>query len=252
MKNYYLGMIGFAAAMIASSANAADLRAPVNKAPAMAPAAYNWTGCYLGISGGGNWGSSRVTSASGEFSGLPITNDFDLSGGLLGGTVGCNYQVGSWVFGVENDLSWTNKTGTGRDIPPFNVAATNELKEKWIDTLRGRAGFAWDRAFLYATGGVAFAGTSLTVCGPGACANDSQTRTGWTLGAGLEYAVWENVSLKLEYLHVDFGTDRYMNPAITVPGVGTFDTRDVRLTDDIVRAGVNWRFSSGGLFGARY
>ena len=252
MKKYCLGVIGLAVAVVASSANAADLRTPVYKAPpTMAPTAYNWSGCYIGIEGGGSWGRSSSTAASGTLSGLALTSS-DLSGALLGGTVGCNYQVSSWLFGIEDDLSWTNKRGTANDLPPFNVAATNDFREKWIDTLRGRAGFAWDRALLYATGGVAFAGTSVTVCGPFACASDSQTRTGWTVGGGIEYAVWENVSLKLEYLHVDFGTSRYINPPVTVPGVFNIVTRDIRLTDEIVRAGLNWRFNSGGPIVARY
>jgi outer membrane immunogenic protein len=251
MNRYFLGLAGLAVAVVASSANAADLRTPVYKAPpAVAPAAYNWSGCYIGIEGGGNWGRSSSTAASGTLSGLRLTSS-DLSGGLLGGTVGCNYQVSTWVFGIEDDLSWTNKRGSANDLPPFNVTATNEFKEKWIDTLRGRFGFAWDRALFYATGGVAFADTSLTVCGV-VCASDSRTRTGWTVGGGIEYAVWENVSLKLEYLHVDFGTARYIDPPVTVPGVLNIVTRDVRLTDDIVRAGLNWRFNWGGPVVARY
>jgi len=224
------------------TAMAADL-APVYKAPP-APIAYSWTGCYLGIEGGGNWGQSRHTSAglpNPANAGLPIDNTFDLSGALVGGTVGCNYQINSWVMGIENDASWANKSGSANDIPPFNVAAVSQTSEKWIDTLRGRLGFTWNRALLYGTGGAAFAGTSVTVCGPFVCASDSRSRVGWVAGVGLEYAAWENVSLKIEYLHADFGTERYIDPPVIGPAT-TIVTRDVSLTDDIVRAGVNWRF----------
>ena len=67
---------------------------------------------------------------------------------------------------------------------------------------------------LYATGGAAFAGTAVSICSPvaGVCVGDSQTRSGWVAGAGVEYAVWENLSLKLEYLHADFGTGQYIDP----------------------------------------
>ena len=223
------------------TAMAADL-GPVYKGPA--PIAYSWTGCYLGIEGGANWGQSRHISAglpNPANAGLPIDNTFDLSGALVGGTVGCNYQINSWVMGIENDASWTNKSGSANDIPPFNVAAVSQTSEKWIDTLRGRLGFTWNRALLYGTGGAAFAGTSVTVCGPFVCASDSRSRVGWVAGVGLEYAAWENVSLKIEYLHADFGTERYIDPPVIGPAT-TIVTRDVSLTDDIVRAGVNWRF----------
>jgi len=83
------------------------------------------------------------------------------------------------------------------------------------------------------------------------CVGDSKSRAGWAAGAGIEYAVWENLSLKLEYLHADFGTTEYINPAVRI-GNSNFTTRDVRLTDDIVRAGLNWRFNWAGPVVARY
>jgi hypothetical protein len=80
--------------------------------------------------------------------GVPITNNFGMSGGLLGGTAGCNYQFKNIVFSVENDLSWTSNTGSGSDIPPFIAGTTSSTNEKWLDSLRGRVGFACDRLFL--------------------------------------------------------------------------------------------------------
>jgi outer membrane immunogenic protein len=228
--------------LASGTAMAADL-GPVYKATAE-PVAYTWTGCYLGIEGGGNWGRSQHTSAglpNPANAGLPINNTFGLSGGLVGGTIGCNYQISSWVIGIENDASWTNKSGSANDIPPFNVAAVSQTSEKWIDTLRGRLGFTWNRALLYGTAGATFAGSSVTVCGVVQCASDSRSSVGWVAGVGLEYAVWENVAVKIEYLHADFGTERYIDPPVTGGGF-TIVTRDVSLTDDIVRAGVNWRF----------
>ena len=137
-----------------------------------------------------------------------------MRGALAGGTVGCNYQVSTFVFGVENDFAWTNKSGSAPDIPPFNVRATSQTSEKWIDTLRGRLGVAWDRLLVYGTGGGAFADTAVNICSPLRCVGDSQSRTGWAAGAGIEYAVWANLSLKLEYLHADFGTAQYINPPV--------------------------------------
>lgn len=225
---------------------AADLPGRTYKAPPMmAPASASWSGCYVGAEGGGAWGSSRHVAAAAPFVGLPLTNNFGVSGGLVGGTIGCNAQFDSWVLGVENDISWTNVRGSAVDLAPFNPMIASRTNENWLDTLRGRVGFAWDRALIYGTGGVAFAGVTAAACSTltGACVSNSQTRTGWVVGAGVEYAVWENLSLKLEYLHADFGNGAFFNtPAML--GAVTIIPRNVRLTDDIVRAGINWRFTA--------
>jgi outer membrane immunogenic protein len=236
-------------------ASAADLGARVvyKAPPPSPPLLYNWTGCYIGVEGGGNWGRSSQVSASGPFSGQPITGDYDLSGGLVGGTVGCNYQFSNFVIGIENDYSWTDKSGSHNDIPPFNTTVVSSTKEKWLDTLRGRAGFAWDRFFLYGTGGGGWAGTDVNVSNPTVpfSVTDSQTRTGWVAGVGGEWAAWigpwGSLTFKVEYLHADLGTGTYIQPPVHFPGV-TVDTRDVKLTDDIVRAGMNWKFNWGSAF----
>lgn len=242
---------------LATTAFAADLPAATyTKAPAFAPVIFSWTGCYTGVEGGGNWGQSQQTARSGPAVGAPITGNFNLSGGIAGGTVGCNYQTSNFVFGVENDISWTNKKGSAADLAPFDPAGISSTREKWIDTLRGRAGVAFDRFMIYGTAGAAFAGTDVTVSGPViGTLTSTQTRTGWTAGAGGEWAAlvesWGVVSLKVEYLHADFGTKQYFNPAVTV-GNTTVVTRDVKLTDDMVRAGVNVKFNWGGPIISKY
>ena len=252
------------------NASAADLSAkPYLKAPLMAAAApsYGWTGCYVGIEGGGNWGragATALTSLTPADVGLPFSSDYDLSGGLVGGTVGCNYQVGRWVIGIEGDGSWTNKTGSAFDEAPFDPTTTSTLREKWFDTLRGRVGYAWDRVLIFGTGGGAFAGTTLDVCTITAvCASDSQIRTGWVAGGGIEFSFWDNFSLKVEYLHADFGRKNYFDPplvtappASNAPAVGpippTFHTRGVPLTDDVIRVGLNYHFGSNAPVVAKY
>jgi outer membrane immunogenic protein len=242
--HYKIALISTAvlAVGLATAAPAADLavRGPVYKA--VIPQ-FSWTGCYVGVEGGGVWGRSKDTDAdpTNKNFGLPINNGFDVSGGLAGGTVGCNYQFSNWVFGVENDISWTNAKGSTNDIAPFNPAAVSKTSENWLDTLRGRVGFAWDRVLFYGTGGAAFAGTIVQVNGVANTVSDSQTRTGWVAGGGVEYAAWDHVTLKLEYLHADFGTSSYINPSVQIGG-RTLVTRDVPLTNDIVRAGVNYKF----------
>ncbi len=212
---------------LATTAFAADLPAgPYTKAPAFAPVLFDWTGCYIGVVGGGNWGQSQQTARSGPNVGAPITGNFNLSGGIAGGTVGCNYQTSNFVFGIENDISWTNKKGSAPDILPFDPAFTSSTREKWIDTLRGRVGFAFDRFMVFGTAGV-----------------------------GGEWAAlvesWGAVTLKVEYLHADFGTKQYF-AAPVVLGPANIAARDVKLTDDMVRAGVNVKFNWGGPIISKY
>jgi len=240
---------GAALAVLCSApAFSADLpvRAPVVKAPMVAPL-WRWTGCYIGVEGGGAWGRTHNVDTSPGFIDLPVTNPFRLSGGLAGATVGCNYQIDKWVIGIEDDFSWTNKRGIANEIPPFGTANTVAVRERWIDTLRGRLGFtfgAQDQVMLYVTGGGAFAGTTATTCLPGVfCNSASATRTGWTVGAGGEWAIFPASpvpsnwwSVKIEYLYVDFGSKNYsFDPTLTT-------NKSISLNDHIVRAGLNWHF----------
>src|SRR5262249_42116112 len=136
--------------------------------------------------------------------------------------------------------------GSAPDMPPFNVAATSTTRERWIDMFRGRVGYAIDQFLIYGTAGIAFAGTDVTVSDPAGAVTESRTRTGLAAGLGGEWAAWTDswgaVSFKLEYVHTDFGSKRYFETRPLLGGVPVA-TRDVRLTDDIVRAGVNVRFN---------
>jgi outer membrane immunogenic protein len=243
-----------------AAASAADFPVMPAKVALPVPVIFSWTGCYIGAVGGGNWGqSSQIARHPGGFAndGLPITGNFDLNGGIAGGTVGCNVQVSNFVIGAENDFSWTNKRGSANDLPPFLAGTTSSTREKWIDTLRGRFGYAIDRFMVYGTAGVAFAGTEVVVSNPAVfgTAVDSKDRTGWVLGVGGEYAIWTDafadVTLKLEYLHAGFESKQYFVAPVIVNGV-TIVTRDTKLSDDMVRAGINVKFNWGGPVVARY
>ncbi len=199
------------AALLAApfAANAADLRAPTYKAPAyVAPMAPSWTGFYVGLNAGYGFGDAN-------WSGV---NDPEPSGFLVGGTIGYNLQTGSWVWGIEGDLAWAN-------IDDSVGARSSEIT--WFGTARGRIGYAgWGSMMPYITAGAAFAGVENSI----GAASTSETRVGWTAGLGLEYMVWTNWSVKLEYLYADLGT-------ADAPGPSTVD-----MTSHIVRAGLNYRF----------
>ncbi|HWX08311.1 MAG TPA: outer membrane beta-barrel protein [Bradyrhizobium sp.] len=256
MKKILLGAIGYFAATM--TAFAADLAAQIPPpAPLPVPVIYSWTGCYFGAEGGGNWGRSQQIARSGPNAALAITGKFNLSGSIAGGTVGCNVQFSNFVVSIENDYSWTDKKGSANDMLPFNPAAISSTREKWIDTLRPRFGYAIDRFLVYGTVGIAWAGTSVNVVNPaiGAFVTDSKTRTGWTAGVGAEWAAWVGpwgaVTFKLEYLHVGFTDKQYIIPPVVFAG-GTVATRDASLSDDMVRVGMNVKFNWGGPLVARY
>jgi outer membrane immunogenic protein len=224
MKRFVFACAGIVAlAGLAGTANAADLSRPIyTKAPPMAAPYYNWTGFYIGINGGGGWGSSSWDS----------TGSFDTSGGLVGGTIGYNWQTGPWVLGLEGDIDWANIKGNTNGPGCLGGGCTSE--NTWLGTTRGRVGYAFDRFLPYVTGGVAFGDVDATH--PGATGQTS-TQVGWTAGAGFEFAVVNNVTAKIEYLHYDLGSFQCGLNC----GNGLVND-NVNFSADVVRGGVNLRF----------
>jgi len=204
--------------MMGAAANAADLprrsSMPVKAPEYVAP--YSWTGFYAGINGGGAWGRSNW-SATGT--------DFNTSGGVVGGTLGYNWQTGPAVFGVEGDLDWSGIKGSSTcgGLPC-------ETRNDWLGTFRGRLGYAFNRVMPYVTGGLAVGNVKAS----SPLGSNNETRAGWTLGGGVEANIVGPWSAKIEYLYADLGKT---NCAVCVPG-GT----DVDFRTNIVRAGVNYRF----------
>ena len=180
---------------------------------------YTWTGFYVGINGGGGWGRS-------QWDGL---NTFDVSGGLIGGTVGYNWQFGQVVVGAEGDIDWSGIKGTTTVLCPGGC----ETRNKWLATVRGRLGLAFDRFLPYFTGGLALGDINATLpLLPGG----SISNAGWTVGAGVEVGVVSNVSLKAEYLYVDLGNFNCGLNCGLPPG------SNVSFTTNVFRGGANLRF----------
>ena len=223
MKKLLLASVGMLALGI-TSASAADIalrRAPPPPAPVYTPA-FTWTGFYAGINGGYGWGGS--TSFSAPFA----LSSFDTSGGLVGGTLGYNYQMNQIVFGVEGDIdaSWIKGSSICGGF-------TCQTKNSWLGTLRGRIGYAFDRFMPYVTGGAAFGDIRATTPG---FAGVTNTNAGWTVGAGLEFAIAGNWTAKAEYLYVNLGK---FNCGLSC---GLTATDNVSFSTNLVRGGVNYRF----------
>lgn len=208
------------------------------KAPAPI-AIYNWTGLYIGIEGGGSWGSSKHVD---QFTGLDDAPWFDVNGGLVGGTAGFNWQTGGFVVGVEGDWSWADQKGSSPDTGPAGEPnLTSFTNEKWLATARGRLGYAVNNVLIYATGGYAAAGVDVGIKETATGVVDdqtSQTRSGWTAGGGIEWGFAPNWSAKVEYLYVSLQDTGFV---ATNLGSG-FNRSSVPLNDNIVRAGINLHF----------
>ncbi len=225
--NKKINILALAPAIVlwGAAAQAADLSvAPIYKAPPMVAApAYNWSGFYLGANAGGAWSTSSWNSVG-------STNG---SGGLAGGTAGVNWQTGRAVFGVEGDIDWANVKGTNTSATcPVGCTTQND----WLSTVRGRAGYAFDRVLPYLTGGLAVGDIKASTPG---FAGATTTNAGWTAGGGLEFALSNNWTAKAEYLHVDLGN---MNCGFNCGGAAS---NNVSMREDVVRGGLNFRFGGG-------
>ena len=248
----------------ASSAYAADIPVKAPRAPVVVPVAYSWSGCYIGGNGGGLWARKDygvtipavTVPGVGAFAGgvVPIGSQ-DLSGWELGGQVGCNFQSGQWVFGIQGDYDWANaRASTTGVLGP--LAATETARISGLASVTGRVGYAWDRFLGYVKGGIAWERDNYdflaTFNGVGFFgANASETRPGWTVGVGGEYAFTDYLTGFIEGDYYDFGS-RTTNfntfpVAFTVP----FDIKERKF---VAKAGFNWKFNwwSAAPVAARY
>jgi outer membrane immunogenic protein len=223
MKRFLLASTAMLALSgLIGSAHAADLpRQMVTKAPTYVAPYYNWTGFYIGVNGGGGWGTSAWDT----------TGSFDVSGAMAGGTVGYNWQFGTWVVGLEGDIDWTNIKGSTASAGCFSGNCSSE--NTWLGTARGRLGYAFDRVMPYVTGGAAFGDVQANQPGFTGMTN---TQLGWTVGAGVEFAIANNWTAKVEYLHYDLGS---FNCGVACNG---FASDNVSFNANVVRGGVNFRF----------
>ena len=265
-------------ALFGGLANAADMGARPAYAPP--PPAYNWTGGYWGGNIGYSWGQAKNDSAASTTNLGVVVNGNALSesqkiDGVIGGfQTGYNYQFGAWVWGWETDFQWSGQKGgstlTGTlvtGVGPRPATLTTDHKLEWFGTARSRLGFLWGQyALVYGTAGIAYGQVKDSVilnvgAAPvTAAAIDSfkDVKAGWTVGAGIEGALGNGWSVKLEYLYIDLGkTELTSARAVNVGGavIATNANQTFRTTDNIFRVGLNYKWGPGGplgLFGGGY
>ena len=258
MKKVLLGAVGLLAACASSPTFAADMavKAPP---PAPLPMIYNWSGFYIGANGG--WGQSHncldfITAVGTVASGCD-----DRSGGVAGGQIGYRWQASQFVFGLEAQGDWADLNSTSLSL--LDPSLSTQVKTDAIGLFPGQIGWAWNAALFYVKGGGAWANDRFFTSASGVIpppplagvplqqAND--TRWGWMVGVGVEYAFTPNWSVKAEYNYLDLGTRRETLQPVPAncPGCAPFQY-DIRQRMDLVKIGLNYRFGWAGPVVAKY
>jgi outer membrane immunogenic protein len=207
LRKFYTHACFLALAVIPVAA--ADMYDPYsqnNQYAASQSSSYSWGGVYGGVVTGYGWGDAVGA---------------DTDGGVIGGTAGYNWQQQSIVLGAEGDISYMGVGSSG---------AAGKFSHNWMGTGRLRAGFAFDRFLVYGTGGVAYSTADLKLAGVG---SDNEVHFGWTMGLGMEAAITDRISAKVDYLYTNLDSKTY--------SVGIGGTR-VDPDVNTLRAGINYRF----------
>jgi outer membrane immunogenic protein len=249
MRRLQCALLATVAAIgFASVASAADM--PVKAVPMVAPvAAYNWTGWYVGINGGYGWnsGSNNINYFAPVTGFAGTSNGFQSRGGFGGGQIGYNWQYNQIVFGAEadfqgSDISDSFNVTVASNGGPLGVNAGQRLN--YFGTVRGRLGYAFDRALIYATGGFAYGRVSdsilLTNGGATALLANAATRTGFVVGGGVEYSFAPAWSVKAEYQYISLGSENVSG--VSTNSVFLQTTNNIDAKFNTVRIGLNYKF----------
>jgi outer membrane immunogenic protein len=258
-KIRFLAGTAVAAVMTASSVQAADLGPPL-KAPPPPPPVFSWTGCHVG----GNLGLGAIhttwqdTVPDGNIDnellfllvGIDGPSTRTATGGVAGGQLGCDWQfAGNWVVGIAGSVNWSDVSATGMD--QFNNTWTLRDGMDWFSTVTGRVGFTpINTALIYGKGGAVFAHNNFEIENSGVTlGTPSEVITGWTVGAGVEWAFSPSWSIFLEgnYYGLPTRIETFNNPiAVANAFVNPPFTINVKPSFETVTFGVNFRFWGDG------
>ena len=243
-------LLGAAAVSLltASAAFGADLGMP--PAASAPPPPFTWTSCYAGGSAGGGMGQKNLTDTAGVLS--PSTGfasaNLDISGYMLGGQIGCDYQFASnWVLGIEGAASGGDIGGKTTVTTPGIAGDTATFKDTtdFLSSVTARAGYAWDRWMLYGKGGVGFVNDRYNVADALGTYNFDgvETRLGWTAGVGVEWALWDDWSVKLEYDYYGFGSRNVT--FIEQSGAFPSGPENIKQNIQVIKLGLNFHVFAG-------
>ncbi len=241
--------------------------AAVASAAPVLPPYSNFAGFYIGGLAGGAWGTFDTSTSTaevpgGEFS-PPAIAAFNAAGpqsikpgSFIGGfEAGYNWQTGNYLAGIEGDIEWLHLSGSASSGPAvipggagntFTITSSADID--WLATLRGRLGYTSGNWLFYATGGAAFTTLhgnfqfSETFSPSTETASVAGSKTGYTVGGGVESYLWQNWSVKAEYLFVDFGSVSAFGIDTGVPFPFYSFTHSVNLKLNIARLGLNYHF----------
>ena len=253
MRRLIVASIGMLAIGV-TTASAADIRArprPAPPPPVYVPPPFSWTGCYVGGNVGGLWVQKDFTLLPSFGPGNPFfgqsfsANASSVAGGLQ---AGCNYQfAGGWVVGIQGDYDWTDAHVDRNSI--FFGNFTDSFSVKSVASVTGRIGYAWDRFLGYVKGGGAWERDDITFTffPRGAIASVSDTRSGWTVGIGAEYAFTNWITGFVEYDYYNFGTnsDNFVCGPIACFGRTFGFPVDIKETKNVFKVGLNFLWGAG-------
>jgi outer membrane immunogenic protein len=202
---------------------------------------YSWAGFYIRGSEGLSQGLSGADTSS-SYGLFPASSVTGSTGSIDSGEIGANWQTGNTVVGFESDMQWSDQWAAPLTACGLGCSLNDRVRVPWLATLRARAGTTFDRMYIYGTGGFATSGVadSLNPTASGGAPNFVDLSAGdldWTIGGGMEFAIDQNVSAKIEYLHT--------SPTTGAPE-SLFDAATTgAVKNDIVRGGFNYSLPIG-------
>ena len=223
--------------------------APASAASPVVPAAtvlpYSWAGFYIRGSGDLAGGLEQTPAKSLDgWSAATSAGQGGSSGGIAGGEIGANWQTGNAVVGLQGDMQWSDQWAAPLTACGLGCSLNDRVRVPWLATFRARVGRTFDRVFVYGTGGFATLGTSgnLNAGDFGTTPNPVDLSTGsidWTIGGGMEFALDQNVSAKIEYLYMPG------NSPVGAPASLFESTVNDTIKNNIVRGGIDYRLPIG-------
>jgi outer membrane immunogenic protein len=226
MRKTLLSSLGLLA--LTSQVFAADLPSQKSAPYYAEPLGINWTGFYVGGQIGGLWAAGNYTVPSAALS-------FGENGSSFFGGVhaGYNYQNAAWVFGLQGEINYLNARGTEFvSIYPYSV------QQNWLGSIDGRVGYAYKNALFYAIGGVAFTDSTDRALALGTVYSFNGPSVGYDIGGGIEYALNNHWSARVEYRYYDFGRQNNLAVGLVLPA------HSYTLNDNTVRVGLSYRFGA--------